>query len=513
MEVLLALAARSGEVCPKKELIDAVWGEAFVSDEVLTHAVWDLRRAFGDNASDPEFIQTIPKKGYRLIAPVKPMGPPRRRATDRVQGAADEAARPRLGGLRRNTWILGLVAIAALLWVFVGLIGDEREQIGAPGPQAGQVLLLTVGYADGPKDWGRLLETRLGRELAGTDLEVLPAESCDRAVELDVAWCLEARLLKPTTGYEAAVRLLESPGGGLAYSASSAIDDTGENLETAAAELGDKVRTFFEVIEDPFFRDPDIRPWLSLQEHDIRAIRDFLHGLAYTYRNEIGGAAAMTTAMEIEPEFVAPRVFRTPGLLGENDQAALAEHRAALDRLYRGADAFEKAMIEWAKALIDADPAEQIKQLRIALGRAPGNRPIEYVLGITLAGSGALDDAWRHLEPLLGQNWRYPGLYSAAAEIAILRDKIDDIRKALDLALNVEPVDPEVLAVKAALAIYDEDAASEERFRSWLERRRRELTAEHLYDFKVPGVARALAGRAEGEGRSAIADRLRESAD
>ena len=79
MDLLVRLAEAAPNPVTRDDLITAVWGERYVSDEVLTHAIWDLRRAFGDNASDPEFIQTIPKKGYRLIAPVKPAGRPRRR--------------------------------------------------------------------------------------------------------------------------------------------------------------------------------------------------------------------------------------------------------------------------------------------------------------------------------------------------------------------------------------------------------------------------------------------------
>ena len=75
IDVLVALAKRGRTVYPKKELIEAVWGDTFVSDEVLTHAIWDLRKAFGDNASDPSYIQTIPKRGYRMIAPVQALGP------------------------------------------------------------------------------------------------------------------------------------------------------------------------------------------------------------------------------------------------------------------------------------------------------------------------------------------------------------------------------------------------------------------------------------------------------
>ena len=515
MEVLLALVDRAPEVVSKQALIDAVWGEAFVSDEVLTHAVWDLRRALGDNASDPEFIQTIPKRGYRLIAPVKPVGEPRRRATDRQPEAPGDGQRAIRGPRPWRAWLLGLVAVTALIWLLARAVGDRQVDSGPAAPRARQVVLLSVAYPDGPRAWGEALESGLGRELAGTDLEVIPADSCEGAAETGATYCLEARLLRPA-GYEAAVHLLGAAGGALAYSTSSPVDGDGGNLEAVAAELGGKVRTYLQVIDDPFFDDPDVRPWLSLQDHDIRAIRDFLHGLAYVYRNEHGGADAMTAAIEIDPGFVAPRVFRTPTLVGQGDADALAEHRAALDGLYAGATVFEKPMIKWAVALIDDDVTEQIQKLRVALRQAGSNRQIEYVLAITLArlgDGGGLDEAWGLIEPLLGQTWHFPGLYSGATQIAILRDRIDDIRRALDLALDVDPVDPEALAVMLLLAVYDGDAASERRFRRLLAARRGELGPVSDSSVDVAEVATALAARAAREGREEIAARLRESAD
>ena len=511
MEVLLAMARRPGEVLPKQELIDAVWGEAFVSDEVLTHAIWDLRRAFGDNASDPEFIQTIPKKGYRLIAPVKPMGRPRRRATDREAQPAQGGRRTAGGPRRWRNPLLGLLAVLALVWI--GLQTRDRPATpDPPSPRTKQTLLLTVSEPDAPRGWGDRLEASLGRQLAGTDLAVVPVDSCAGHGVENAAYCLEGGLQHREDRYAAVARLFEQPAGALAYATSAPVRMTGEDLEAAAAEIGDQVRTFFEVVENPFFHDPDIEPWFSLQKHDVRAIRDFLLGLAYVYRNEIGGRHSLETAVTIDSEFIAPRVFRTPGLVQDGDPQVLAAHRAALDGLYQGADTFEKPMVKWAVALIENDRAEQIQQLRIALDQVGSNRQLEYVLGITLAGGGALDQAWQLIGPLLGQRWRFPGLYSGAAELAILRGRIDDIRDALELALEVQPVDPEVLAVKVALAIYDEDAETEATFRRRLELRRRELASEEGRAFTVPGVTEALAARADGEGRAGVADRLRESA-
>jgi Tol biopolymer transport system component/DNA-binding winged helix-turn-helix (wHTH) protein len=73
MQVLVYLAERAGDVVTREELLKAVWEETFVTDEVLTSAIRKLRRAFGDEGVDPAFIQTVPKKGYRLNASVSEM--------------------------------------------------------------------------------------------------------------------------------------------------------------------------------------------------------------------------------------------------------------------------------------------------------------------------------------------------------------------------------------------------------------------------------------------------------
>jgi DNA-binding winged helix-turn-helix (wHTH) protein len=68
MDVLVALAARPGEVLSKDELADAVWPNLFVTEAVVTRAIAGLRRALEDDARTPRFIETIAKRGYRLLA-------------------------------------------------------------------------------------------------------------------------------------------------------------------------------------------------------------------------------------------------------------------------------------------------------------------------------------------------------------------------------------------------------------------------------------------------------------
>jgi TolB-like protein/DNA-binding winged helix-turn-helix (wHTH) protein/tetratricopeptide (TPR) repeat protein len=72
MEVLVSLASQPGEAIPKDQLLKTVWPDTFVTDDVLVGSISELRRVFEDDAREPHFIQTIPKRGYRLIASVEP---------------------------------------------------------------------------------------------------------------------------------------------------------------------------------------------------------------------------------------------------------------------------------------------------------------------------------------------------------------------------------------------------------------------------------------------------------
>ena len=70
MELLVYLAHQGDRLVTRSELIDGVWGTEFICDNTLTHAVSQLRTALGDDPKDPAFIQTIHRRGYRLVAEV-----------------------------------------------------------------------------------------------------------------------------------------------------------------------------------------------------------------------------------------------------------------------------------------------------------------------------------------------------------------------------------------------------------------------------------------------------------
>lgn len=81
--VLMVLLNRAGEAIERETLLDTVWGHRHVTPSVLNRIVAQLRRALGDDASNPRYIQTLHGRGYRfMVQPQK---------LDDADDAADQA--------------------------------------------------------------------------------------------------------------------------------------------------------------------------------------------------------------------------------------------------------------------------------------------------------------------------------------------------------------------------------------------------------------------------------------
>jgi len=127
--LLLYLAMRPGEPVSRAALLDALWPGMVVSDEALTNAVNKLRRAFGDDRANPQVIETIPKSGYRLIAPVRAIAPA---LPDDSRGAAGKRGLPRW---LAPAAVLLLVAGMAALFVMPRQPAVTEPPDGEPHPQ------------------------------------------------------------------------------------------------------------------------------------------------------------------------------------------------------------------------------------------------------------------------------------------------------------------------------------------------------------------------------------------
>jgi adenylate cyclase len=93
MQVLLCLAENPGEVVDKRAVKKRVWADTYVTDDVLTRCVSELRKAFEDDAKDPRVIETIQRGGYRLVAPVSAVDADQDKL-DQLHSAATAAAPP-----------------------------------------------------------------------------------------------------------------------------------------------------------------------------------------------------------------------------------------------------------------------------------------------------------------------------------------------------------------------------------------------------------------------------------
>ena len=106
MDALLLLADRDGEVVTKNDLIDGVWEGRIISEGTLTNTIAELRSALGDDARHPTYIETIPKRGYRLICPVEEI-------------SADVSDAEETGGTRRRWMAVGIVMVVCVVCVAV----------------------------------------------------------------------------------------------------------------------------------------------------------------------------------------------------------------------------------------------------------------------------------------------------------------------------------------------------------------------------------------------------------
>lgn len=102
-KALALLLARAGDVVSREDLRDAVWGpDTHVDfDRGIAYCLSQVRSALGDSGDNPRFVQTIPKKGFKFIAPV---------STDAVSSTGSNRSRGSMGLVLAGGLFLVLVA-------------------------------------------------------------------------------------------------------------------------------------------------------------------------------------------------------------------------------------------------------------------------------------------------------------------------------------------------------------------------------------------------------------------
>ncbi|HET8647677.1 MAG TPA: winged helix-turn-helix domain-containing protein, partial [Vicinamibacteria bacterium] len=185
-ETLLYLARRSGHVVSKNELMERLWPGTFVTDDVLVQSVVEIRRALGDHARTPHYVQTVPRRGYLFLVSAQPAAPvpplaapvPAGDAVAVAEGAtATEPPEAQLAppALRQPRHLIAFAVmtaavLAALGWGLLPHVRRGPAAAGAQPAEPGSLLVLPVAV-DEPtpeSDWLReglaeMMRSQLGQ--------------------------------------------------------------------------------------------------------------------------------------------------------------------------------------------------------------------------------------------------------------------------------------------------------------------------------------------------------------
>jgi DNA-binding winged helix-turn-helix (wHTH) protein/tetratricopeptide (TPR) repeat protein len=401
-QLLVFLLENAGEIVSRESVRQRLWqGNTFVDfDASLSVAVGKLREALGDSADNPRFLETVPRRGYRFIAPVKavektlsqsqpvaapPVGTlqpaPQPSATDQpvlpVVAEQLRSANTNRGILRRVI----VFAIVPLVIVFVGwrYFGNRREiaakvtPVAAATPVHARRSVAVLGFRNLPgrrdDDWmsGAFTEM-LGTELgAGGTLRIVSDEDVARA-KRDIAAGNQDTLSKSTL-----TQLRKDPGADdVVVGSYAAIDSNGAkrirlDIRVQDTETGDTVAedvvsgTEGELFEMVSRAGADLRTSLGvypLQPDDARqvraslpennaAVKAYSEGMAKIWGFDYAGAREdLTKALKADPNYPLAH-------------AALSEALSHMGYMAKGA-AEAKLAVDLSKQL----PQEQ--QLRVA---------------------------------------------------------------------------------------------------------------------------------------------------
>jgi tetratricopeptide (TPR) repeat protein/TolB-like protein/DNA-binding winged helix-turn-helix (wHTH) protein len=141
MEVLLALASRPAALVSRQALIDRVWGAGQGSPEALGKAISEIRRALGDHSDNPRFVQTLPRRGYRLIA--KPVPTARDFGEDADAGAPASVRASFLDDLKDRGVVQAAIAYVLSAWLIMQVADTFLGLLNLP-PWSGTFIAILV---------------------------------------------------------------------------------------------------------------------------------------------------------------------------------------------------------------------------------------------------------------------------------------------------------------------------------------------------------------------------------
>jgi Tol biopolymer transport system component/DNA-binding winged helix-turn-helix (wHTH) protein len=153
-DALLLLVKDAGEIIDKNSFRQAVWQGNHVTENSLSQSIRRIRQALEDAISDPHYIETVPKRGYRFIAPVSRSQVQIHSAADQTDSFPNEQGEmgARVSKPRRRPRVVMFVLLLLLLTVVISFVGytTRNHRAGTPAFLPMKVTRLTTGGAWGP---------------------------------------------------------------------------------------------------------------------------------------------------------------------------------------------------------------------------------------------------------------------------------------------------------------------------------------------------------------------------
>jgi len=422
--LLELLASHPRQVFSADELVESVWEGRIVSDNPIYKLIATLRRALDDNPSEPRYIETIRKRGYRLVAPVERLD-----AVDTDSPAAPVAPPPRR--LARLLPAVSLLAAVAILAVFLLQQNTAPQMTDAP--------VIAVLPFDDMSEMGD--QAYLGNGIAEEIIHALAEQQRFGVVGRTSAFAVSkvegdlrriGELLGATHVVEGSVRmsdetfritaqLIEAKSGLHAWSGN--FDRPKDQLLDMQAELAQQI---LDAIADAI----DARPVDTLPAPRSSALSAYEHYLRGRHRLSMRGAEAAADAeiafldaLAIDPDLVQAM----EGLI--ETQFVLSFHGAKPN-----AEAYELAAMYGERAL----------------AIAPQRAEVHAQLGRLAELGGRTGDAEAAYRTALEFDPRNSEALGALAWLLYIQLRADEALPIFDRAMEVEPASP-LLTVAASL--------------------------------------------------------------
>jgi TolB-like protein/DNA-binding winged helix-turn-helix (wHTH) protein/Tfp pilus assembly protein PilF len=192
-DVLRYLVENPGRLVTQEELLEELWADTYINPEGIRRYILELRKILGDRLDKPEFIETVPKRGYRFIARViDAADPPISSATHHEETTIETTSRPettRLSGngshQKRTLWKIAIASVAiiaatAIPWLFQSSRNGARPS-PLPSPSIAVLPFRDVSPSKDQEYFSEGLAEQLINDLAQvSDLKVVGRSSSFR---------------------------------------------------------------------------------------------------------------------------------------------------------------------------------------------------------------------------------------------------------------------------------------------------------------------------------------------